>query len=149
MKLCDFGLIFQLNSQNDIITEMKGTQKYFSPERHETRYGLKSDIWSFGITLYEIAQGNIHRESKIKKKKKCQDSRQKCREFKKVRQYLRLSTDIPFQFGIIFFRQQVYSKLAKKVPHFEFSSVEKNVFHENNFFGFFQKTVFVFEIYFD
>ena len=58
IKLADYGLTVQLSHPNEIITDVKGTVKYFSPEMHEGQYGLMSDVWAFGLTLYELAMGD-------------------------------------------------------------------------------------------
>eukprot|EP00494_Astrolonche_serrata_P025221 UN25482 len=65
VKLADYGLVIQLKDKNQIIKDVQGTQKYFSPERHEASYGLKSDIWAFGITVYEIVTGNIISDTEL------------------------------------------------------------------------------------
>lgn len=35
-----------------------GTPLYFSPQKFEQCYGMKSDIWSLGVLLYELTCGN-------------------------------------------------------------------------------------------
>jgi len=59
VKISDYGLCTLLNHPSDQLDDPSGTKKYFSPERHEGHYGLKSDIWSLGITIYEIATGEL------------------------------------------------------------------------------------------
>ncbi|KJH49802.1 kinase domain protein [Dictyocaulus viviparus] len=61
VKLCDFGISGQLiNSLAK--THDAGCQPYLSPERlshYGQKYDIRSDIWSLGITLYEIATGEF------------------------------------------------------------------------------------------
>ena len=58
VKLCDFGISgFTTNS---ICNTFKGCQIYMAPEKikiTDKGYTIKSDIWSLGITLIEIATG--------------------------------------------------------------------------------------------
>lgn len=35
-----------------------GTPLYFSPQKFDNSYGLKSDVWSIGVLLYELACGH-------------------------------------------------------------------------------------------
>uniref|UniRef100_A0A0N5AKD8 mitogen-activated protein kinase kinase n=1 Tax=Syphacia muris TaxID=451379 RepID=A0A0N5AKD8_9BILA len=54
IKLCDFGVSAVLI--DSMATSFVGTRSYMAPERLTgCRYNVKSDIWSFGITLVEIA----------------------------------------------------------------------------------------------
>ncbi|KAI3388539.1 hypothetical protein SNEBB_002960 [Seison nebaliae] len=56
-KLGDFGVSkFIINETCHTIV---GTYKYMSPEvfRSETRYNYKTDIWSLGLVLYEMCEG--------------------------------------------------------------------------------------------
>lgn len=61
IKLCDFGIAGNLI--NSLAKTNVGCKPYMAPERIETqtqsRYGTKSDIWSLGISLVEMAEG-IH-----------------------------------------------------------------------------------------
>ena len=56
VKICDFGLMFELNSKNKYQCNKKyGTIKYFSPEKIDAKsYDTKSDIWAIGVTFIEI-----------------------------------------------------------------------------------------------
>jgi len=62
IKLCDFGIAGELvNSfcQTDI-----GCKPYLAPERINpvqtgAKYDQRSDVWSFGITMYELALGKF------------------------------------------------------------------------------------------
>ncbi|KAJ1721756.1 MAP kinase kinase (MEK) [Coemansia erecta] len=56
IKLCDFGISKEMVSS--IANTFVGTASYMSPERmNGGSYTVKSDIWSFGLTLMELALG--------------------------------------------------------------------------------------------
>ncbi|CAI5455653.1 unnamed protein product [Caenorhabditis angaria] len=59
VKLCDFGICGVL--ENSVAkTHDVGCQPYLAPERIATvnsNYDVRSDVWSLGITLYELATG--------------------------------------------------------------------------------------------
>ncbi len=63
VKLADFGcstyqIIGEAEGSSNGHNTMTGTTIYMSPEvMAEKKYGRKSDIWSLGITLVEMAQG--------------------------------------------------------------------------------------------
>jgi len=59
VKIADYGLCTELSHRSDQLNDPSGTKKYFSPERHECHYGLKSDIWSLGITIFELATNKL------------------------------------------------------------------------------------------
>ncbi|XP_013393529.1 dual specificity mitogen-activated protein kinase kinase 4-like isoform X2 [Lingula anatina] len=63
IKLCDFGISGQL-VDSIAKTRDAGCRPYMAPERidprHSSRgYDVRSDVWSLGITLYELATGKF------------------------------------------------------------------------------------------
>ncbi|KAF5329607.1 hypothetical protein D9619_009406 [Psilocybe cf. subviscida] len=58
IKLCDFGVSGELI--NSIANTFVGTSIYMSPERIQgAEYTVKSDVWSLGIALIELATGRF------------------------------------------------------------------------------------------
>lgn len=56
IKMADFGLAKELNSQSMLAKTNVGTPFYMAPEIvNEKDYDEKSDIWSLGCLLYELA----------------------------------------------------------------------------------------------
>ncbi|CAD8188906.1 unnamed protein product [Paramecium pentaurelia] len=69
-KIADFGMSKLFDDQKRINTNMVGTQQYFSPEMlYSTNYSYESDIFSFGIILFEKAAGNLDLYNDKKKQK--------------------------------------------------------------------------------
>lgn len=57
-KLCDFGVLRQLTNSLAMADTFVGTSTYMSPERIQgLTYGVKSDVWSMGLMLVELASG--------------------------------------------------------------------------------------------
>jgi len=59
VKIGDYGLLKRLSDKNVHVSEQRGTQKYFSPERINGRYSLPADIWAVGVTLVECLLGKV------------------------------------------------------------------------------------------
>lgn len=57
-RLCDFGVSRELTNSLAMADTFVGTSTYMSPERIQgLNYGIKSDIWSTGLMLIELASG--------------------------------------------------------------------------------------------
>ncbi|URE11735.1 hypothetical protein MUK42_33606 [Musa troglodytarum] len=62
VKLADFGVsasIYESSSSSSFFNDMAGTPYWMAPEviHSHMGYGIKADIWSFGITALELAHG--------------------------------------------------------------------------------------------
>lgn len=58
IKLCDFGVSGEL--VNSVADTFVGTSTYMAPERIQgDRYTVKSDVWSFGLSIMELAIGKF------------------------------------------------------------------------------------------
>eukprot|EP01084_Bolivina_argentea_P105064 188067_1 len=60
VKLSDFGTVLKLNDKYEYATKNNGTQMYQSPEKltkNICKFNAKTDIWSLGITAYELLFG--------------------------------------------------------------------------------------------
>jgi len=57
--VADYGLLYTLRDKRQLCTEMAGTTKYFSPERHNGKFSMPSDIWALGVTLLECLLGKL------------------------------------------------------------------------------------------
>lgn len=58
VQIADFGLARQLRDTGDFTQSVIGTTCYMSPERIRGHaYGLKSDVWSLGLILYQSCIG--------------------------------------------------------------------------------------------
>ncbi|RLV95380.1 Serine/threonine-protein kinase STE7 [Spathaspora sp. JA1] len=57
-KLCDFGVSRELTNSMAMADTFVGTSTYMSPERIQgLTYGVKSDVWSMGLMMIELASG--------------------------------------------------------------------------------------------
>ncbi|XP_065831547.1 serine/threonine-protein kinase 36-like [Oscarella lobularis] len=58
IKLCDFGFARAMSMNTLVLTSIKGTPLYMSPELVQERpYDHNSDLWSMGCILYELFVG--------------------------------------------------------------------------------------------
>jgi mitogen-activated protein kinase kinase len=58
IKLCDFGVSSEL--EGSVADTFVGTGTYMAPERIQgAQYTIKSDVWSFGLTIMELAIGKF------------------------------------------------------------------------------------------
>ncbi|XP_053298360.1 serine/threonine-protein kinase 36 [Pleuronectes platessa] len=58
VKLCDFGFARSMSTSTLVLTSIKGTPLYMSPELvDEKPYDHTSDLWSLGCILYELHTG--------------------------------------------------------------------------------------------
>ena len=57
VKLGDFGLAVQLEHSCSRRNSVCGTSMYMGPEVYEEGACLKSDVWSLGISVIEMAEG--------------------------------------------------------------------------------------------
>jgi mitogen-activated protein kinase kinase 1 len=59
VKLADFGMSATLARSTEERNTTAGTLKYMSPERMKGKYSWPTDMWSFGILIYEGACGRF------------------------------------------------------------------------------------------
>ncbi|XP_052793272.1 dual specificity mitogen-activated protein kinase kinase 5-like [Mya arenaria] len=66
VKLCDFGVSTQL--VKSIAITYVGTNAYMAPERIKAEnYGVPSEVWSLGVTLFELATGEFPFQEMVSK----------------------------------------------------------------------------------
>ena len=59
IKIGDFGLVKQMDSQQNTAMTMCGTMLYMAPEILKGNgYGMPNDVWALGCILYELALCN-------------------------------------------------------------------------------------------
>jgi serine/threonine protein kinase len=69
LKLTDFGLVKQLDSDEETTSTFCGTSEYLAPEIVARRpYGMKIDWWTIGILTYELLFGQtpFYRDNKAR-----------------------------------------------------------------------------------
>lgn len=60
VKIADFGMARQLTASIEQVQSVLGTICYMAPERLNGKsYGFKSDVWSFGMIIYQCALGRF------------------------------------------------------------------------------------------
>lgn len=59
--LIDFGMACRIPKNDELtLTASYGSPAYMSPEKlNRGNYNSKSDIWSLGVTFYEILHGSL------------------------------------------------------------------------------------------
>ena len=58
VMLCDFGFARAMSHHTTVLTSIKGTPLYMSPELvQELPYDHRADLWSLGIILFELVAG--------------------------------------------------------------------------------------------
>ena len=57
VKVGDFGLAVQLEHSCSKRNTLCGTSSYMGPEMYDGGACLKSDVWSLGISIIEMAEG--------------------------------------------------------------------------------------------
>jgi fused-like protein len=58
VMLCDFGFARAMSQHTTVLTSIKGTPLYMSPELvQEQPYDHRADLWSLGIILFELFVG--------------------------------------------------------------------------------------------
>ncbi|MDE0186794.1 MAG: serine/threonine-protein kinase [Candidatus Poribacteria bacterium] len=73
-KISDFGVARILETANEYAGTITGTRKYMSPEQYEGNYDHRADLYSTGLTLYEMLTGRSpfrganHNEIQAKKR---------------------------------------------------------------------------------
>lgn len=64
MQIADFGLAVALKGKRGLVTDgmYRGTDEYMAPEvsaGKSSLYGLPADIWSIGVTFFELIFGRL------------------------------------------------------------------------------------------
>ena len=73
-KISDFGVARILETANEYVGTITGTRKYMSPEQYDGNYDHRADLYSTGLTLYEMLTGKSpfrgadHNEIQAKKR---------------------------------------------------------------------------------
>lgn len=73
-KISDFGVARILETANEYAGTITGTRKYMSPEQYDGNYDHRADLYSTGLTIYEMLTGRSpfrganHSEMQAKKR---------------------------------------------------------------------------------
>ena len=73
-KISDFGVARILETSNEYAGTITGTRKYMSPEQYDGNYDHRADLYSTGLTFYEMLTGRSpfrgadHNEMQAKKR---------------------------------------------------------------------------------
>jgi calcium-dependent protein kinase len=70
LKATDFGLACYFN-RGDVLTRRCGTPSYIAPEVVLRSYGPEADLWSAGITMYQLLSGRLPFSDTITPKNRC------------------------------------------------------------------------------
>jgi len=92
VKIGDFGLCNKVPNPTASVSTVLGTPLYMAPERRLSKdYSFPSDIWAFGIVMYELASGShpddtkdmVNIDSKIQNTYSVKFEHQKSKAFSK------------------------------------------------------------------
>jgi len=59
IKVIDFGLAEIFNPAQEFASFVGGTLLYMAPEAFDRKLGMKSDVWSAGVILYQLITGGL------------------------------------------------------------------------------------------
>lgn len=114
IKITDFGQSKNFKQLNDSITSF-GTSAYLAPESiEENSYSQKTDVYAFGILMYEVLSGTRAYKNIVKAKKWNAHKLQ----MKILRNDLRPEINFPINSGLKNLMEACWSKDPKKRPTF-------------------------------
>ena len=57
-KIADFG--FAIKASSEFLDISLGSPLYMAPEAiYQRKYGPKTDVWAFGVIIYELISGKV------------------------------------------------------------------------------------------